>query len=369
MDTVIRAAALLGYRELVKELGADPEPFLSRFHIQPGVEYQEDAFVSFQATVRLFEASAAGLDCPDFGLRLARWQGLHILGPIAVIARNAQTVLGGLESIARYLHVHSPAMKLTVARTTEADVGFTYEITDPPPLEIPQGYELSMADAVRMIRLLGGPDARPSSVSFVHGQLGSDAAYREALGCTVLFGQPSCGFELPLELADRRIQGADAETRRIATKYMEAQYVPSSAALSERVAELARKLLPTGQCSAEVIADELAMHPRTLQRRLADEGLSCQELIERVRRNQAAKYLAEPGLHLSQIAGLLGYAEQSTLNRSCRRWFGMTPRQYRADLPPPIPRDLSRANLPDADGRTLTFAAPAGHVGSAESDL
>ena len=33
---------------------------------------------------------------------------------------------------------------------------------------------------------------------------------------------------------------------------------------------------------------------------------------------------------VSQIAGLLGYTEQSTLNRSCRRWFGMTPRQYRA---------------------------------------
>ncbi len=44
-----------------------------------------------------------------------------------------------------------------------------------------------------------------------------------------------------------------------------------------------------------------------------------------------AKYLAEPRLYLVQIAGLLGYAEQSTLNRSCRRWFDKTPRQYRAE--------------------------------------
>ena len=50
----------------------------------------------------------------------------------------------------------------------------------------------------------------------------------------------------------------------------------------------------------------------------------------------AARYLAEPMLHLSQVAGLLGYAEQSTLNRSCRRWFGMTPRQYRAAHGNPI---------------------------------
>jgi AraC-like DNA-binding protein len=69
-----------------------------------------------------------------------------------------------------------------------------------------------------------------------------------------------------------------------------------------------------------------------MQRRLVTEGVRCQGVIDRERRALAATYLAEPGLHLSQIAGLLGYTEQSTLNRSCRRWFGKTPRQYRAGL-------------------------------------
>ena len=45
--------------------------------------------------MRMLDASAAELDCPDFGLRLSRWQGLDILGPIAVIARNAATLLAG----------------------------------------------------------------------------------------------------------------------------------------------------------------------------------------------------------------------------------------------------------------------------------
>jgi AraC-like DNA-binding protein len=149
----------------------------------------------------------------------------------------------------------------------------------------------------------------------------------------VQFGRQWCGFELPHRLAARPIDNADPETRRIATKYLESHYLPITAGLPEQVAELARRLLPVGQCSAEVIADQLAMHPRTLQRRLATEGVRCQDLIERERRDQAARYLAEPGLHLSQIAVLLGYSEQSALNRSCRRWFGKTPRQYRADLP------------------------------------
>src|SRR5271163_2855406 len=169
MASLIRATNLWGYSDLVRELGADPEPFLSRFHIPPGVEYEDDAFISFEAFVRMLEASAAELHCPDFGLRLSRWQGLDILGPIAVIARNAQTLLGGLEAIARYLYVHSPALTLTVSPPTAgSNVKFTYEVTDPGTPYPLQGYELSMANAVRMIRLLGGPEARPHVIAFMH---------------------------------------------------------------------------------------------------------------------------------------------------------------------------------------------------------
>jgi AraC-like DNA-binding protein len=165
----------------------------------------------------------------------------------------------------------------------------------------------------------------------MHAQVGSDAAYRDALGCPVRFGQTWCGIEIPTYVLQQRIDNADPEARRIAIKYLEATCLPSTASLPERVAELARRLLPLGQCSVEAIADELAMHPRTLQRQLATEGARCQDVIDRERRTQAARYLAEPRLHLGQIAGLLGYTEQSALNRSCQRWFGKTPREYRAE--------------------------------------
>jgi AraC-like DNA-binding protein len=332
MGSLVRATAMWGYPELVRELGGDPDAFLARFHIPAGAEHQEDAFISVGSFIRMLEASADDLRCPDFGLRLSGWQGLEILGPIAVIARNAQTVLGGVEAIARFLYVHSPALKLAVRQRTPTGIEFSYETTETGVPYMLQGYELSMGIAVRILRLLAGPEAAPRAISFLHERRGSDAAYRDALGCPVRFAQTWCGFELPAHLADRRIDNADPETRRIATKYLESTYLPGTAPLSDRVAELTRRLLPTGHCSADAIADELAMHPRTLQRRLATEGVRCQDIIERERRAHAARYLAEPGLHLSQIAGLLGYTEQSALNRSCRRWFGTTPRQYRQGL-------------------------------------
>lgn len=333
MGHMIRATTLWGYGELVEQLGGVPELFRTRFHIPRGIENEEDAFISVDAYARMLEASAEDLRCPDFGLRLSRWQGLEIFGPVAVIARNAQTMLSGLEMIGRYLYVHSPALKLTItSEGPPTDFRFTYEVSEPGLKNPIQGYELSMAIVARIIRMLGGPDAQASAVCFMHPQQAAGAAYQQALNCPVHFQQTWCGFEMTRSLADRKIESADPETRRIAAKYLDSNYLPRSTALSERVILLIRRLLSTGHCSVDTVAGQLAIHPRSLQRRLADEGVRCQDLIDTQRRTLAAVYLAEPELPFSQIAGLLGYAEQSVLNRSCRRWFGMTPRQYRAGV-------------------------------------
>jgi AraC-like DNA-binding protein len=332
MASLIRATNLWGFPELVRELGGDPQPLLKRFQIPIGIEREPDAFALFRSVAALLSTTADDLSCPDLGLRLSRWQGLDILGPVAVIARNARTVREGLVAVARYLYVHSPALKLELVSPSERGLAFTYEITERGAPDLRQAYELSMGNAARIISLLAGPDARFDGISFLHEQIGPSSAYDDALGCPVRFGQARCGFEVSESLARREIDSADPETRRIATRYLETEFLPHDASLSDQVTALSRRLLPVGHCTTEVIAEQLAMHPRTLQRRLAAEGVRCQDVIDEERRRQAVRYLAEPRFYLGQVAGMLGFAEQSSLNRACLRWFGKTPRQYRADL-------------------------------------
>jgi len=333
VGSLIRATNLWGYTDLVRELGGDPESLQRRFRIPVGTEQQPDAYIPFRSTVGLLEASAEELDCPDFGLRLSRSQGLDILGPIAVIARNASTVLDGLEAVARYLHVHSPALRLEPTRPRRGpDLSFDYEITEPAVPRLAQAYELSMGNLARIISLLAGPEAHVGSISFLHERIGPSSSYQEVLRCPVRFRQARCGFEVPQSLARQQIDSADPETRRIATSYLETEFLPHDATFTEQVAALSRQLLPVGHCTTEVIAEQLAMHPRTLQRRLAEEGVRCQDVIDEERRRQAVRYLADPRFYLGKVSGMLGFAEQSSLNRACQRWFGMTPRQYRDEL-------------------------------------
>jgi len=332
MGHFIRATNLWGYDELVSELGGDPVPFLSRFHVPAAAQRADDSFLPYRDTVLLLEATAVELGCPDLGLRLARWQGLRMLGPIAVIARNTGTVGAALQAIARYMYIHCPSLQLEISQASTESIRADYQITELSLPQKRQAYELSMANAVQILRLLAGEEVAPTQMSFLHAQLGTNAAYSKAFGCEVRFEQTWCGFQIPVQLASKRINSADPQTLHLATTYLESEYAPSGASLEARVSELIRRLLPTGQCNAQKVAEQLAMHPRTLQRRLAEHGVRYEQLMDNERRDQARRHLIETGLHLSQITGLLGYAEQSAFHRSFRRWFGTTPKRYRAQM-------------------------------------
>jgi AraC-like DNA-binding protein len=333
LGSLIRATNLYGYGDLVRELGADPAPLLKRYGIRPGIELVEDAFVPYAPFARMIEMTAEVLDCPDFGLRLSAWQGLDILGPVAVMARNSATVLDAFAEIGRYLYIHSPALHLSVA--DPGDPGFRQGSTtfhfaiEEQGLPYPtQSYELSLANGNRIGRLLAGDSMRPCLVAFRHSRRGPATSYEEMFGAPVLFDQGWCGIEITDGDAHRPIDNADPATRRIVERYLETAYRPGED-LAPRVAELARRLLPTATCSADAVAGHLGLHPRTMQRRLAEEGTTFAAILDLERKQQAARLLANPGLPLRQVAGLLGYTEQSTFNRSFRRWHGTTPQAFR----------------------------------------
>jgi len=63
---------------------------------------------------------------------------------------------------------------------------------------------------------------------------------------------------------------------------------------------------------------------------LAQEGTSFTDLVDATRHELAQHYLTNPRVTLSEIACLLGYADQSTFFRASRRWFGEAPCEYRA---------------------------------------
>jgi AraC-like DNA-binding protein len=69
---------------------------------------------------------------------------------------------------------------------------------------------------------------------------------------------------------------------------------------------------------------------RTLQRKLQSQQTTFQQQMDQVRSELAISYLQVPHVSLTDIGELLGFAELSVFSRTFRRWFGITPSQWRA---------------------------------------
>lgn len=88
-------------------------------------------------------------------------------------------------------------------------------------------------------------------------------------------------------------------------------------------------LIATGELdvSLESVAHKVGMHPRTLQKKLKEEGISFVMLVGEVRQKLAAHYL-QKGLDAPTIASYLGYAEPSPFLRAFKKWYGMSPKAW-----------------------------------------
>ncbi|OSC40838.1 AraC family transcriptional regulator [Mycobacterium decipiens] len=76
------------------------------------------------------------------------------------------------------------------------------------------------------------------------------------------------------------------------------------------------------------VAAELDIHPRTLRRRLAEEGTSFRALLNEVRSAVAVDLLRSVGLTVEEVSRRLGYTEVSTFSHAFKRWYGVAPSAY-----------------------------------------
>jgi AraC-like DNA-binding protein len=95
-----------------------------------------------------------------------------------------------------------------------------------------------------------------------------------------------------------------------------------------RIRHLLRSALPT-PLSLDDIADQLHLSPRTIHRRLDDEGSSFRAIKDALRRDLALSRLTKTEDSIADVATDLGYADTSAFYRAFVEWTGMAPIHYR----------------------------------------
>ena len=339
--SLVRGTALSNYPGLVKGLGADPAPLLRKAGIRAQDIGLYDVFIPLRGAIEAVESAAEATGTADFGRRLAQRQGIEILGPVGVAARTAATVADAMGIFANFMAAYSPALSVQVAPLRDRPDRSFFEfriLLEGLPAHA-QTIELSLGVTLKVLRLLLGVQYRPLSTHLTHSPVTPVDEYREYFGCRTHFGEPRAGFTIRTADLSRSISH-DELAHHALVEYLTGVIGPRGPEMSHSVRTIARQLLPTGAVSREVVAAQFNMHPKTLQRRLADEGTTFYDLIDGMRRETAEHYLRDTDIVLSHLTRELGYTEQSVLTRSCKRWFGSGPAAYRraarAELMAPI---------------------------------
>ena len=102
---------------------------------------------------------------------------------------------------------------------------------------------------------------------------------------------------------------------------------------SDRVRRLILRSFNGAGAEMERISGQLHVSPRTLQRKLQQEGKPYRQLLDEVRLEFACHHLRYRHISIDELAYLLGYSESSVFRRSFKRWTGRSPSAYRLQPP------------------------------------
>jgi AraC-like DNA-binding protein len=334
MELSVRAGSMQGFERLMHELGHDPRPLLRRCGLSPAILADEDRRVPMQSAFDLLAVSAEATGREDLGLLAAEVQDIDMLGPLALMMQNAPTVAASLDLYRQYQYVQSPACTIEVVARSEGVAGaadIRYEPTAGGRIRVvPQVFDHGLALIHQVVRLLSEGRYRLLAVSLPFVPRSVDAHAR-FYNVPIRTGQPCAALHVSQQTLAAPVRAARAGLLKIATDYVERHYPQPAAEVAPRVHLALTHSLANRFMDKATIAQMLAMHPRTLQRRLEREGTSFDQIRDAVRREATLRYLQSTPFPIARVAALVGYTEQSTFTRFCRDKIGKTPARIRAD--------------------------------------
>jgi AraC-like DNA-binding protein len=314
---------------LLERNGIDADEVFRHAKLDPALLAEPRARYPVENARAAWREAARLIDDPCFGLQaIDVWRptDFHALGYAFLASRNLLTAIG---RIVRYNAVVDTIV-LFESELDDNELRLTYRIERPDLPDIPALQEARWAIVLGMCRTIGGNEVSPRLVCFTHDAPPCTSEHFGLFRCPVEFRAPVSRLVFDRTLVERPLSAANRELAQA-----------NDAALAAYVAELDQhnlvarakavivEQLPSGTPSAQLIAKELYLSPRTLQRRLAAAGTSLSEVVETVRRELAEQYLADPSRTLSEIGFLLGFSEQSAFSRAFRRWTGQAPSEVR----------------------------------------
>ncbi|MCP5065426.1 MAG: AraC family transcriptional regulator [bacterium] len=311
-------------------LGLDAAELLRAADIDDELLADPDRYLPAPLIFGLWNAASERWNRPGLGLHTGANVPFGALDILDYITSSAPTLGGGLRVAARYLAAGTLAVRYEIDEQEDL-VRFRMVVQTPHLGVAVHLHDYSLAVIGTRIRRMNGGAIVPLAVERTGPALAPAADYAEIFGVTTSF---ECEHSaLILSRSDWEYPNPRAEPALLSA------LVPIVERLLARLPEhggivdsVRRELVSNLQSTSlgiDLVAKQIGMSVRTLQRRLQDEGQTYAQVVDSVRAQLAQEYLADRTLAVTDVACLLGYSEAPAFHRAFKRWTGETPIAYR----------------------------------------
>ncbi len=328
-DLQVPATYVQALAELIRSLGADTSDWLAMSGLTMARLEQPDASVSLPLFAQLaFDAVGITRE-PALGLLLGDRMHAASHGIVGFAVSNAGTPRQAVELLARFVRLRLPLLSVSQQSADgEVEVRF-HEALPLGPMRGPV-LEATLLTIKRVLDAISLGSCPIIQVAFPFSAPDHAPLTRTMFGCQVIFDAPVAAMRLPEQHLDQPLRRADAAAFREAAAICQREL--DRIGIGERLADRVLRLLverQNGFPSLAVVARMVQLTPRTLHRRLVEEGTSFRALLEEVRHRRAREHLRSGEMSVEELAFALGYNDPANFRRAFRRWEGVAPTIYR----------------------------------------
>lgn len=322
-----RAGVLAELPAVLRDLGADVASVFDESGIDLDT-FDADTRVPFAAMLNVLDRAKRRAACPHLGILIGhRFEfGLH--GPIGRLMLTAPKLGHALNEFVTWQPGYSSGAIVYLNRLDDVYAfGYgTYVAAHPGS---PVLYDAVIGVALRMIEDLTNGTVKPVEIQFSHRSPEDVASYSRLTKLPMQFDQHRNCIILDAKSLQVSLPGSDPKTHhRIQAELASAAFGEASD-LSTRTRHSLRHIMFTGKPTLPAVAAELCLHPRTMERRLAEEGQTFRALRDDVRFAVARELLELTDIPIGEIGEILDFASSGVFADAFHRLSGASPSKWR----------------------------------------
>ena len=323
-------ASLITVLQVAEQFGVSSQMLLD----EVGIEAEElnipDRRFPVNRYFRLLQLAATAADNPDIGLSLGRvgfLKGLNLQLYMATVCRSLKDYLNLIPSV---LKLRGDLGQMTAHRNLDL-IELRWE-----PLLPETGARRFLSDemlsaSASIISSLCVLPVNVLKANLSYAQPNDLSVLQETFGTNLSFEQPYSSLFFTSEALNYPMLQQDYQEgpdHRHPFRDFFVDDDPSDQLLSSLKQSIAQ-YLPEGEVTIDKLARKLNVSRRTLQRRLSDRDTNFLNVLQEVRSRVSQRYLLDNRLAITEIAFLLGYADQGSFSSAFKSWHGVSPREYR----------------------------------------